>query len=260
MILQSDQEPSIIDVKHKAGTHIPTEIVCEESPVGDSNTNSSVERASKTIQGQIRVTKDHTERQTVATIVLDILVLQWLVRHAAWTLTTFHVGSRIRGRPLNQQIAAFGGQFLFKPHKTAGPQQKLAVNWMDGCWLDFNTRTVEHIVSNNAAVVTCRSIRKRNKEERWNRDVLLGVFGNPRSLQDGRVEVNPKPHSASQISSGGEPGGSGQNQERRERQTHLHHEEYRVCVWSDVGLQGLLGDRITSHGGMSSQDYRTDGE
>ena len=29
VILQSDQEPSIIDVKHKAGTHIPTEIESE---------------------------------------------------------------------------------------------------------------------------------------------------------------------------------------------------------------------------------------
>ena len=35
VILQSDEEASIIDVKHKDGTHIPTEIVFEESPVGD---------------------------------------------------------------------------------------------------------------------------------------------------------------------------------------------------------------------------------
>ena len=33
--LQSDQETSIIDVKHKVSTHVPTEIVYEESPVGD---------------------------------------------------------------------------------------------------------------------------------------------------------------------------------------------------------------------------------
>ena len=39
VILQSDQDPSIIDVKHEAGTRIPTEIVYEESPVGDSNAN-----------------------------------------------------------------------------------------------------------------------------------------------------------------------------------------------------------------------------
>ena len=148
MILQSDQEPSITDVKHKAGTHIPTEIVYEESPVGDSDANGSIERANQTIQGQIRAIKDYTERQIGATIGVDSSVLKWFVRHAAWTLTSFHVGSdgktahqRIRGKPFNQQVAAFGVQILFKPHKTIGPQQKLAVNWMDGCWLGLNTRT-----------------------------------------------------------------------------------------------------------------------
>ena len=193
VILQS------VDAKHKAGKRIPTEIVYEESPVGDSHANCSIEGANQTIQGQIRAIKDYTERQIGATIGLDSSVLKWLVRHAAWMLTTSHVGSdgmtahqRIRGKPFNQQIAAFGEQILFKPHKTAGPQQKLAVNWMDG-WLGFNTRTGEHIVSNNAAVVTCRSIRRRNKEERWNREMLLGILGNPWSLQDGRVEVDPDP-------------------------------------------------------------------
>ena len=71
--------------------------------------------------------------------------------------------------------------------------QKLAVNWMDGCWPGFNTRTGDHILSINAAVVTCRSIRGRNKEERRNREKLLGILGTLRSLQDGRVEVDPDP-------------------------------------------------------------------
>ena len=159
VILQSDQEPSIIDVKHKGGTHIPTEIVHEESPVGDSNANGSIERANQTIRGQIRANKDYIERQIGATIGLDSSVLKWLVRHAAWTFTTFHAGSdgmtahqRIRGKPFSEQI-------LLKPHETTGPQQKLAVNWTDGCRLGFNTRTGDHIVRNNGAVVTCRSIR-----------------------------------------------------------------------------------------------------
>ena len=121
VILQSDQEPSIIDVKHKAGAHIPTEMVYEESPVGDS----SIERAIQTIQGQIRAIKDYTERQIGATIGLDSSVLKWPVRHAAWSLTTLHVGSngmtapkRIRGKPFKQQIEAFGEQLLFKTRKT----------------------------------------------------------------------------------------------------------------------------------------------
>ena len=48
VLLLNNQEPGIVDVKHKAGTHIPTEIVYEESPVGDSNANGGVERANQT--------------------------------------------------------------------------------------------------------------------------------------------------------------------------------------------------------------------
>ena len=95
--------------------------------------------------------------------------------------------------PFAQQIAAFGEQIFFKRQKTSGPQQKLAVNWLDGCWLGFNTRTGEHIVSNKAALTKCRSIRRRNKEDRWNRDMLLYILGNPWSFQDGRVEVEHNP-------------------------------------------------------------------
>ena len=120
MILQTDQEPSIIDIKHKAGTHIPTEFVYEESLVGVSNANGNIVRANQTIQGQIRAIKDYTERQIGATIGLDSSVLKWFVRHAAWTLTTLHVGNdgktahqRIRSKPFNQQIAAFDEQILF---------------------------------------------------------------------------------------------------------------------------------------------------
>ena len=114
--------------------------------------NGCIEGANQTIQGQIRVIKDYTDRQIGATIGLDSSVLKWLVRHAAWTLTTFHVGGdgmtvqpRIRGKPFNQQIAAFGEQILFKPHKTAGPQQKLAVNWLGRFLARFQHEDGEHI-------------------------------------------------------------------------------------------------------------------
>ena len=128
-------------------------------------------------------------------------------------LMTFHVGSdgmtvhqSIRSKPFNQQIAAFGEQILFKPHKTTGPQQKLAVNWTDGCWFGFNTRMSEHSLS---------SIRRRNTEERWNFEMLLGILGNPWSLQDGRVES--RPCRTSQMPSSGEPGGSGRTTATRTR-------------------------------------------
>ena len=114
VILQSDQEPSIFD---------PNRNRARRERAGDSNANGSIERANQTVQGQIRAIKDCTDRQIGATMSLDSSVLRWLVRHAAWTLTTFHVGGdgmtshqRIGGKPFNQQIAAFGEQILFKPH------------------------------------------------------------------------------------------------------------------------------------------------
>ena len=48
-------------------------------------------------------------------------------------------------------------------------------------------------MSNKAAVVSSHSFSEANKEERGNRDMLLGVLGNPWNLQDGRVEVDSNP-------------------------------------------------------------------
>ena len=111
--------------------------------------------------------------------------------------TTLHVGSdgmtahqRIRGKVFNQQIAAFGEQILFQTTQDCGTTAEPRCEPVGRlCWLG-NTRTGEDIVSNNAAVVVCRSIRRRNKEERWNRAMLLGVLGNLWSLRYGRMEVD----------------------------------------------------------------------
>ena len=250
-ILQSDRQPSIIDVKHKAGTHIPTEIVYEKGPVGDSNANGCIERAIQTIQGQIRAIKDFTERQMGAMMSLDTSVLKWLLRRAAWTLTTFHVGSdgmiahqRIRGKVFNQQIAAFGEQIPSKPHKTAGSLQKLAVNWLDGCWFGFNTRTWELIVSNTTEVVACQGIRRRYQEERWNRDLLLGGAREPVESARRRCGSWSPSWSTKRIHSDAEPWSCGWidcgDEKRRARQTHLHPEEDGVWVRSKVRLQRFV--------------------
>ena len=90
-ILQSDQEPSIIDVKHKASTHIPTGIVYEESPLGDSNANGCIERP-KPSKDRFVQSKTTLNDTFVRRLVSTAQFLKWLVRHAAWTLTTLHIG------------------------------------------------------------------------------------------------------------------------------------------------------------------------
>ena len=101
-----------------------------------------------------------------------------------------------------------------------------------------HTRLLDHIVSSNAAVVTCRS-RRRNKEERKIRETLLGILGNRWSLQGGRGGRS-RPCCTGQISSNDEPGGSGrtdgdENQERRERTKNMVSE-----FGATLGCRGCL--------------------
>ena len=120
--IQSDQEPAILDVKNRARQHTMTELVPDESPVGDSDGNGAFERANLSVQGQVRVLKVWLELKLGATISLDSATMKWLVQHAAWTLTTYQKGAdgmaahqRILGNIFNVQVAAFGEAVLFKP-------------------------------------------------------------------------------------------------------------------------------------------------
>ena len=62
------------------------------------------------------------------------------------------------------QIAAFGEAVLFKPHRDGGHLMKSAPQWRDGVWLGFNSRTHEHIVSDEGDIVHCRTIHRKPPE------------------------------------------------------------------------------------------------
>ena len=61
MILKSDQEPYIVELKEIIKQEWPEDIMIEESPAYDSRSNGSVERGIQTVQGQIRAIKDAFE-------------------------------------------------------------------------------------------------------------------------------------------------------------------------------------------------------
>ena len=125
VILQNDQEPSIIDGKRKAATSEPKssakKVPLETAPHQQRHRASKPNhpRAGSSNQGHHRT----TDRCDDGPSQLNLEVV--------WTLTTFHVRShgmtadhRISGKPFKLQIAAFGEQMLFKPHKTSGPLWK----------------------------------------------------------------------------------------------------------------------------------------
>ena len=64
MELRSDQEPSIKALKARVKEEMPSiDIVLEESPVGEHQSNGEVENAAGRIQGQYRTIKSDVETQ-----------------------------------------------------------------------------------------------------------------------------------------------------------------------------------------------------
>ena len=129
VILQGGQEPSIIDVNTKPA-RTPQPKSCTKKVQSETAT-PTVALSDRTKPSKDRFVQSRTtlNDRLVRRLVSTAQFLKWLGRHAAWTLTTFHIGSdgktghqRIRGKPFNQHIATFGEQILFKPHKTTGPQ------------------------------------------------------------------------------------------------------------------------------------------
>ena len=57
IILRSDQEPAIKDLKEKYERAAPINVAIEETPVGDSKSAGGIENAMKQIQGMIRTYK-----------------------------------------------------------------------------------------------------------------------------------------------------------------------------------------------------------
>ena len=61
VILKSDGESSITALKNAVKGSVDVNLGVEVSPVGDSKANGEVERAIKTVQGQIRTLKSALE-------------------------------------------------------------------------------------------------------------------------------------------------------------------------------------------------------
>ncbi len=91
MILKSDQEPAMLELKELVKIEREDDIVLEESPVKESQSNGEVERAIQEVQGQVRTTKAALESRYKNKIKEGHPCLPWLVAHSADTLRMFQV-------------------------------------------------------------------------------------------------------------------------------------------------------------------------
>ena len=120
-ILKSGQEPAILSLKAEALKILSViankEVVLDESPVGDSQSNGLAESAVREIKGVVRSLRWALEELHGVKVENSSPVLPWLVRHAGSMISRTRRGADGRtafelrkGKSYRRRLPPFGGR------------------------------------------------------------------------------------------------------------------------------------------------------
>jgi len=102
IILRTDQEPSILALKSRVKEEWAGDLIAEESPVGESESNGVAERAVQEVQGMIRTVKEGLESRLGSRLTGNEPVAIWLITHSGQLVNRYKVGED--GRTAWQRI------------------------------------------------------------------------------------------------------------------------------------------------------------
>ena len=154
MILKSDQEPAILDLRNavvKQCKELGMEVLPESSPVAESQSNGVVERGIQEIEGLVRTLKDQVEEKYQKHLNQDHPFLVWLIRHAGDLYSKFQLGvdgktayERLKGKKFSKEMYPIGSCVHYMPLVSkSGKLNKLEVRWQDGVFLGVRETTGE---------------------------------------------------------------------------------------------------------------------
>jgi hypothetical protein len=177
--VKSDQEPAMMAVLNEVCRHRAAEgggrTVTEHSAVGDSKGNGIIERAIKSIEGQIRVAKSALEARLKAKLDQNHAVLTWLVEYVSMMLNRYEVSrdgrtayERSKGKKSRLAGLEFGEQVMWRRKPVGNNLAKLSVMWDLGTYLGVKGSTGEIIIGTESGVWRTRTVRRRPEELRWN--------------------------------------------------------------------------------------------
>ena len=186
VVLKSDQEPSILEVKAEVARQYPGEVAPEESPVKDHESNGRIENAIKEVQGLTRTLKDQLEGNAQVKLSMDNAIMLWMLIHAGNILTCFKVQrdgrtafQRLRGRKATSYMAQFGEKVLFQKVTHSSRANKMDSRWDYGLYLGFSTRSMESNIWTPDGMEKARNIRRLTEDKRWDADMILRVSSAP---------------------------------------------------------------------------------
>ena len=186
LIIMSDQEYEVMNLVDMIRDSRPHEIAVINTPEGSSASAGGIERANYEVEKQIRTLRSRLKENHGESVGLDHKMLPYLVRHCAWLITHYQVKSdgktpyeRLRGRPYQGQVAEFAEVVHFRDPGKAADMPKLDDRWSLGLWLGKSLASDEHYVGTSAGVRSCRSIWRRPEKQRWDREMLTEMIGDP---------------------------------------------------------------------------------
>ena len=149
IVIKSDQEGAIVAKPKEILRHRETEFGTgiDNSSVGDSDSNGTIERAIQDVEGQTRTLRAALEERVQERVDLDNPVVPWMVRHAAYLITRCRIRPNgrtsfqvMKGRRSNTKMAEFGEIVHFKIPKTNFMPGKFEDLWDEGVWLGCDVR------------------------------------------------------------------------------------------------------------------------
>ena len=160
----------------------------EQSPVGESTSNGTIERWNLTFEDE-ELPRDPKTRS------LPVLQCRagWLVEFAAVFVNRCEVGhegktpyERLRGMQSQLWELEFWKLLHFRRDQAGGKLVMLDVGWEDGVFLGYRTLSGEIVVGTSLGVKRTRRVRRKPAEERWSVENLRLVTGVPWQPAPGR--------------------------------------------------------------------------
>ena len=185
VVLKSDQEPAIKELKARVKMERAEDIIMEEAPAYEHRANGEVERAIQTVQGQVRTLKSALEARYRTTMGQDWSVLPWMVRHAGNSISRYLKGAdgltayrRLKGREFKKEAAEFGEGVWYMRSEMVG-KAKLEPRWEDGIWLGIHDVSGEHIIGTRDGCLKAKDMKRKPEEDRWVLEALESMKGTP---------------------------------------------------------------------------------
>ena len=186
--------------------------VQRNSPAYNPQSNGGAEKSVQDVVGIMRRLVLALEARLRLRLDLQLPIVRWLVRHAAFVFTRYQVGHdgftpwrRLTGRTWNGVVAEFGEQVMGKlalkkpstDRKVKKGKRKLAERSVRGTWVGIFPRTGEHvIVLPSGEAIRVRTIHRIPVEDRWDPAAVAAVRATPRRPVPSRADTEPTPREA----------------------------------------------------------------